>query len=142
MKHDLESLVGYNIGTISHFIQNEYNQRLSDYGVTRSQAKVIYFLAVHGPQSQKDLQKRLYIKASSMNGIIESLIKNECITKESSPNDRRAKVIQLTKKGKHIEKEVWSIVLEIEEEIGEGFSKEEHQVIISFLQRIQKNIRP
>ncbi|MFC7063666.1 MarR family winged helix-turn-helix transcriptional regulator [Halobacillus seohaensis] len=142
MEHEIEPLLGYNINVISHFIQNTYNEKLSEYALTNSQAKVIYFLAKHGEQSQADLQKRLYIKASSMNGIIESLMKNACITKDSSPYDKRTKVIRLTDKGKQLDETIWTIIQELESIIGDGFSKEERQVIVSWLQKIQKNLIP
>ncbi|MCP3029755.1 MarR family transcriptional regulator [Halobacillus sp. A1] len=142
MQREIEPLLGYNFNVISHFIQNKYNRKLSEYGLTSSQAKVIYFLSAHGSQNQTDLQNRLYIKASSMNGIIESLIKNECITKESSKEDKRTKVIHLTDKGEKLEQTIWSVVLELEEEIGEGITKEEQHVMISLMKKIQQNMRP
>ncbi|UOQ91782.1 MarR family transcriptional regulator [Halobacillus shinanisalinarum] len=141
MEREIQPLLGYNINVISHFIQNIYNEKLSEYGVTHSQAKVIYFLAKYGEQSQSELQKRLYIKASSMNGVVESLQKNECITKQACTEDKRAKVIKLTSKGVQLDKTVWNLVQEMEAEIGKGFTSEERQVIVSWLQKIQENLK-
>ncbi|GGF33327.1 MarR family transcriptional regulator [Halobacillus andaensis] len=140
MNRQIEPLLGYNINVISHFLKNMYNEKLSEYGLTNAQAKVIYFLAKHGEQSQSDLQNRLYIKASSMNGIIESLLKNECITKDSSRKDKRTKVIQLTEKGEELDQTIWTIIQEIEAEITKDFSEEEQRVIVSWLNKIQRNL--
>ncbi|MFG6150433.1 MarR family winged helix-turn-helix transcriptional regulator [Halobacillus sp. B23F22_1] len=140
MNRQIEPLLGYNINVISHFLKNMYNEKLSEYGLTNAQAKVIYFLAKHGEQSQSDLQNRLYIKASSMNGIIESLLKNECITKDSSRKDKRTKVIQLTEKGEELDQTIWTIIQEIEAEITKDFSEEEQRVIVSWLKKIQRNL--
>ncbi|WP_431801701.1 MarR family winged helix-turn-helix transcriptional regulator [Halobacillus andaensis] len=140
MNRQIEPLLGYNINVISHFLKNIYNEKLSEYGLTSAQAKVIYFLAEHGEQTQSALQNRLYIKASSMNGIIETLLKNACITKDSSSEDKRTKVIRLTKKGEELDQTIWSIIQEIEEEITEGFSEEEERVIVSWLKKIQNNL--
>ncbi|WP_079525602.1 MarR family winged helix-turn-helix transcriptional regulator [Halobacillus hunanensis] len=141
MNRDIHPLLGYNINVISHFIQNLFNEKLSEYGLTHSQAKVIYFLANHGEQSQSDLQKRLYIKASSMNGIIESLLKNECITKHNCPNDKRSKLIKLTDKGVQLDETIWTIAQNLEKEIGVGLSDEEQQMMLSWLEVIQKNLK-
>ncbi|MCP3029258.1 MarR family winged helix-turn-helix transcriptional regulator [Halobacillus sp. A5] len=140
MNRQIEPLLGYNINVISHFLKNIYNDKLSEYGLTNAQAKVIYFLAKHGEQSQSDLQNRLYIKASSMNGIIETLLKNKCITKGSSVKDKRTKMIRLTQKGEKLDQTIWSIIQEIETEITKGFSSEEQQVIVSWLHRMKNNL--
>ncbi|MFD2923224.1 MarR family winged helix-turn-helix transcriptional regulator [Halobacillus naozhouensis] len=141
MDRDIHPLLGYNINVISHFIQNVFNEKLSDYGLTYSQAKVIYFLANHGEQSQTELQNRLYIKASSMNGIIESLLKNECITKQICPNDKRSKLIKLTDKGVQLDETIWTIAQNIENEISLGLAEKDQQVMISCLQKIQNNLK-
>ncbi|UOR10338.1 MarR family winged helix-turn-helix transcriptional regulator [Halobacillus amylolyticus] len=141
MEREIQPLLGYNINVISHFIQNIYNEKLSEYGLTHSQSKVIYFLAKYGEQSQSELQKRLYIKASSMNGIVESLLKNKCITKQTCTKDKRTKIIKLTEKGIHLDETIWTLIQEMENEIAKGFSSEERQVIVSWLQKIQENLK-
>lgn len=142
MDKNIDQTLGYNINMVAHFLQNIYNQRLGEYGLTHSQAKVIYFLAKAGEQSQTDLQKRLHIKASSMNGLIETLLKHERIAKRSCQKDKRTKLVKLTDKGNELYAVILNIIEEIESEAAQGLSKEEQQVMVSWLQKMQENLKP
>jgi DNA-binding MarR family transcriptional regulator len=142
MERNIDRTLGYNINMLSHFLQNIYNQRLGEYGLTHSQAKVIYFLAKAGEQSQTDLQKQLHIKASSMNGLIETLLKHERISKRSCQKDKRTKLVKLTEKGNELHATILQIIEDIELEATEGLSREEQQVMVSWLKKMQDNLKP
>lgn len=141
MKKDIEQLLGYHVNVVSHFIQNIYNQKLAEYDLSISQAKVLYFLADCGEQAQSELQKRLYIQASSMNGLIDSLYRKGFIDKRQSETDRRTKLISLTDKGAQSESNLWNVIEEIEQQLVQGFNKEEQQVIISWLKKMHNNVQ-
>lgn len=138
----LNDSLGYNIHVVSHFIQNVYNQKLGEYDLTHSQAKVIYFLATCGQQTQTDLQNKLYIKPSSINGVIDSLLKHERIRKQPSPEDKRTKLITLTEDGEKLYDIILRIIRGIENDISQGLSEEEQNMMVSCLQRMQDNLRP
>lgn len=141
MKQNIEQFLGYHINVVSHFIQNIYNQKLAEYDLSISQAKVLFALAEHGEQAQSALQKRLYIQASSMNGLVDSLYKKGFIHKRQSEEDRRTKLIQLSDKGRETEKKLWDVIQGIEDELASGFNKEEKQVIISWLRKMHQNVQ-
>ncbi|KHE71611.1 MarR family winged helix-turn-helix transcriptional regulator [Halobacillus sp. BBL2006] len=136
-----ESL-GYNIHMVSHFIQNLYNEKLSEFDLTHSQAKVIYLLANYGDQTQSDLQKKFHIKASSMNGIIDSLLKHERIQKKSCSTDKRSKWIALTDQGLELHDNIVRVIREIETKASHGLSEEEQKIMVSWLKKMQNNLKP
>lgn len=140
MDRNIENLLGYHINVVSHFIQNQYNQKLSEYGLTLAQAKVLYFLSEHGEQAQSEMQKRLYIKGSSMNGLVDSMLKKELILKQQSKEDRRTKLISLTDKGREIDGQLWNLINGTESQLGEGFTPEEQQKMISWLKKMKQNV--
>lgn len=142
MKQQIDQSLGYNIHMVSHFLKNIYNEKLGEYGLTHSQAKVIYFLATSGEQSQTDLQNRLHIKASSMNGLIETLLKHDRIAKRPCQEDKRTKLVTLTDKGLELHDTILRIIEEIETEAAIGLSIEEQQVMISWLKKMQHNLKP
>jgi len=141
MERDIENYLGYHINVVSHFIHNTYNQKLAEYDISMSQAKVLFFLADKGEQAQSVLQQRLYIKGSSMNGLIESLEKKELIKKRQSDEDRRTKLIQISEQGQELEKKLWVVIDHIEQELLTGFNQEEQQVMISWLKRMRENVQ-
>ncbi|MFC0524244.1 MarR family winged helix-turn-helix transcriptional regulator [Pontibacillus salicampi] len=137
---NINHVLGYHINVVSHFLQNKYNHKLAQYDMTSSQAKVLYFLADYGEQVQSELQDRLYIKGSSMNGLIESLLKKDLIARRPSEEDRRAKLVRLTDKGKALEADLWNVIEGLENQLAEGFEEEEVQVLISWLKRMKQNM--
>ena len=132
--------VGYHIGVAAHFMQNNYNQKLAEFDLTVAQAKVLFMLVNYGDQLQSELQSRLYIKGSTMNGIIDSLLKKDLIEKIDSETDRRSKIIVLTNKGKALEETLWLETEHMEEDLMIGFSPEEKQQLLTMLKRIKQNL--
>ncbi|KGX93778.1 MarR family transcripitonal regulator [Pontibacillus halophilus JSM 076056 = DSM 19796] len=137
---DLENRVGYHINVVSHMLRNKYNEELAKYDVTMAQAKVLYVLRSNGEQTQNELQEKLYVKASSVNGIVETMLKKGLIEKRTSDIDRRTKIITLSQKGTQLETKLRHVIYDLETELGEGFSEEELKVMISWLKRMQGNI--
>ena len=137
----MDQRVGYHIGVVGHLIQNLYNEKLSEYGLTSAQAKVIYILASHGDQQQAELQKRLFIKAPTMNGIVESMLKKQLIRKEEHETDRRSKTIILTEKGRELDERLWIELGKVEEVLTNGLSEEEQKILIIWLKKVAKNIQ-
>ncbi|MBH0231581.1 MarR family winged helix-turn-helix transcriptional regulator [Halobacillus yeomjeoni] len=141
-EQNFKSHLGYNIHMVSHFLQNAYNEKLGEYGLTHSQAKVIYYLANHGQQTQTDLQKKLHIKASSMNGVIDSLLKHERIKKRSSSKDKRSKEITLTPSGEDLYDRIVQIIQSMEEQLSYGLTEQEKEVMVATLKKMKDRMQP
>ncbi|MCK0469924.1 MarR family winged helix-turn-helix transcriptional regulator [Halalkalibacter sp. APA_J-10(15)] len=139
-KRDIERHVGYHIGIAAHFIQNRYNEKLAEVDLTVAQARALYLLVEHGPQIQVELQNRLYIKGSTMNGLIETMEKKGFIERRASSSDKRSKVIHLTDKGYEIDQIFWKKLTLLEDELLEGFMEEEKALLIVWLKRLKENL--
>ena len=139
-REDLQKFLGYNTHLVSHMINNRYNERFRKQGLTHAQAKVIYLLANDGEQTQTQLQKKLYVQASSMNGIIDSLLRHRRIDKKTSSVDRRAKLITLTDKGHEFYEFIIQVIVETEDEMTAGLSAEDKRVVLPLLKKMQSNL--
>ncbi|MGM8215629.1 MarR family winged helix-turn-helix transcriptional regulator [Bacillaceae bacterium W0354] len=137
---NIEDRLGYQIGVVAHLLHNQFNEKLLKYDMTVAQARVLYLLVQSGPQIQGELQQKLYIKASTMNGIIESLLNKQLIEKRECLDDRRSKVINLTEKGNEVDQYLWDDMSETENKIFEGLSKEEIALMHQWLNKIKSNI--
>ncbi|PYZ95528.1 MarR family transcriptional regulator [Alteribacter lacisalsi] len=140
MTSRLEQMAGHQISMVGHLLKNKYNRNLSELGLTSAQASVLYVLFHEGDQKQSELQRWLHVKGSTMNGIIESMLKHELIEKESSKEDRRTKIVTITDKGKLLEEKFMKKLETLEQKLTEGFSSEEKQIMISWMKRMQKNL--
>lgn len=141
MGGEIKQLAGYHITLTAHLLQNEHNRALGDLDVTPAQSKALYLLNRFGSQSQTELQDRMYIKGSTMNGIIESLQKKKLIHKEDSKTDRRVKVISLTPEGTRLEREIWTMLASLEERLMTGISPERKQELICTIEQLQDNLK-
>ncbi|OIJ11570.1 MarR family transcriptional regulator [Anaerobacillus arseniciselenatis] len=140
MKRNIDDRVGYHIGVAAHFLQNNYNQKLAEFALTVAQAKVLFMLINYGDQLQSELQSRLYVKGSTMNGIVDSLLKKDLIEKNDSETDRRTKIIVLTEKGKALEETLWLETEHMEKDLMKGFSDNEKNQLLTLLKRIKQNL--
>src|SRR5690606_11291722 len=89
---------------------------------------------------QKDLEKLIGIRRSTISGILRTMEKNEIIKKEDSSEDKRVKKIILTEKAKEKNKERIKIFKEINDEMINGISKEEIKIFYQVIDRIMKNL--
>ena len=86
---------------VSYSKNNSYMLSPSQIMITRflykNSDKVVY---------QKDLEKGLPFRKSTLSGIIQTMVKNNIINTTSSKDDLRSKEITLTPYGKKINKEI------------------------------------
>ncbi|SRR5690625_168967 len=137
---NIEDKVGYQIGMVAHLLHNQYNERLAKYDLTVAQARVLYLLQEYGTQTQLELQQRLFIKASTMNGIIESLLNKRLIDKRENEQDKRSKIVSLTENGRKVDKQLWGELEEVESELFKSLSKEEAALMFQWLKKIKNNL--
>ena len=81
-----------------------YNEKLlrrDGYDVTPVQSHVLLYLAHQGDQAvnQRELEKELHLKPSTVNGIVSRLEEKGCITRRASPTDGRCRLVSLTEVG-------------------------------------------
>ena len=81
-----------------------YNEKLlrrDGYDVTPVQSHVLLYLSRRGGQAvnQRELEKELHLKPSTVNGIVSRLEEKGCITRRASPTDGRCRLVSLTEAG-------------------------------------------
>lgn len=140
MGRNIDDKLSYQIGMVAHLLQNQYNDQLAAHDLTVAQSRVLYMLVEYGDQSQAELQQHLYIKGSTMNGIIDSLLNKDLVSKTDSDVDKRAKIISITEKGRLLDQNLWNDLDKKEMEYIEGFSKEEMALLMTWLKKIKANL--
>ena len=134
-----EKLV-YQVGMVAHLLENQYNDQLAVHGLTVAQSKVLFLLVENGPLSQVELQQSLYIKGSTMTGIIDSLLMKDLVEKSDSKVDKRSKIITINEKGRKLDQDLWENLNVQENELMDGFSEEEAALFLKWLQRMKSNL--
>ena len=75
--------------------------RRSGYNVTPVQSQALIYLYKHKNEdiTQRDLERALELKPSTINGIVDRLLEKDYITRCPSPRDGRCRLLQLTERG-------------------------------------------
>lgn len=105
------------------------------FGLTGAQLGALCMLDIDRPVPMKHLCILLNCDASNITGIIERLVHSGFITREDSLEDRRVKMIRLTKKGIHLRQ---LAISHLEEAGPHGISRltpEEQQQLAALLEK-------
>lgn len=81
-------------------INNRLARHLADENLTVSQFGILEALLHIGPQNQKELGRKILKSGGNITLVIDNLEKRNLATRKTDPRDRRAVIIELTKKGK------------------------------------------
>lgn len=71
-------------------------------GVTPAQARAVNILHRHGPMRLSDLAGHLRIAARSATGVVDALQERELVLRSPDPEDRRATLVTLTRRGERV----------------------------------------
>lgn len=114
------------------------NMNLSD-----GQPKVLAILLVREGCLQKDLAQYCRVEPATMTSLLKKMTAGGLIIKESVhvSGGKRAYGIYLTDLGREKAAQVKSIIARYEDICFEGFSEEERNATIDYLERITKNLQ-
>jgi len=85
------------------------------------------------------LAEEMQITKQSINSLIRDLEERGYIELSDDPDDKRARLIRLTKRGKQLETAIWSQVLAAEEEFTKILGKSEFENLYRMLTLLKNN---
>jgi DNA-binding MarR family transcriptional regulator len=103
---------------------------LAKIGISHGQPRILHYLSSHDD-----------LEPATVTDILAVMEKAELVRRETDPDDRRALRVFLTKKGARIHTEVEEIFVAVEKECFRGFSRDEKQQTLRFLERIYDNLK-
>jgi DNA-binding MarR family transcriptional regulator len=93
--------------------------------VTPVQVMLLFFLQQNNGLSLTQISQGLMLENPTVTGLIDRLEKSGYVKRSDHPNDRRVYLVHLTEKGNKVAKKALPIVKKLNEQIKEGYSKEE-----------------
>ena len=92
--------LGFLMHDVSRLRRKVFDDVMKPVGVTRSQWWVMAHLSRHDGMSQSDLADVLELGRAALGGLVDRLEATELVRRESTPADRRTKLVFLTDKGR------------------------------------------
>lgn len=140
-----EQSIGSEIKKIDNLIIREivsYSKNNS-YMLSPSQIMITRFLYKNSDKVvyQKDLEKGLPFRKSTISGIIQTMIKNNIIDTKSSKNDLRSKEVTLTPYGKKINKEIEENIIKFDKVLKNNIKDDDLRIFFKVTKQIQDNLK-
>lgn len=112
----------------------------SKMGLIAGQPRVLTQLLLKDRVTQKELSDACCIEPATLSRALDKLEAMGYISRNDNPDCRRSYLIALTGEGKSMAEAVNQAFAELEEQMLEGFSQEEMDVLYGFIGRIFKNL--
>lgn len=143
-KPDVCSHIGHKVRIVNIMIEKYFNNCWEKEGEepTRMQCATMRYLHEHRGKDifQKDLEEAFSITGATATNILKVMEKEGLITREPMPQDARLKKLELTEKGRALDRKARSNVRKLEDGMRKDFSEEELKSFINSLERLTRNI--
>ena len=140
MERKPEKYIGYWINKVERTMKNIHDKRFQEYGITVSQASLLHQLWHEDGLTQTQIQEKLSMRGASVSGLVDALLKKDLIIRKHDEDDARYKRLYLTEKGRETEGKTIGLMMELDEEIMEGFDQEENAMLICWMRKLYSNL--
>jgi MarR family transcriptional regulator, organic hydroperoxide resistance regulator len=135
-----EKYIGYWINKVERTMKNIHDKRFQEYGITVSQASLLHQLWHEDGLTQTQIQEKLSMRGASVSGLVDALLKKGLIIRKQDEDDARYKRLYLTEQGREIEGKTIGLMMELDEEIMDGFDQEENAMLICWMKKLYSNL--
>lgn len=133
----------YNLARTYIILNKLMSKFFVDFGLTPAKLNILLALRLAGGERglpQNEIGNKLVVSASNMTGLIDRLEKEGLASRVDDPNDRRVKLIKITKKGSELLDKVWKPYTQKLEEVTSVLSEEEKTDTIKILTKWRKGV--
>lgn len=109
--------------------------------VGEGQAKILKCLLEQGSMTQRQLADKCMLDVTTMSRTLDKLQGAGYLLRTVNPSCRRSFLICITEKGKEKAANVQKIFSDLDEQIWQGISEDEMEVLYHTLQKIMKNFK-
>ena len=134
--------IGMYFKKISEKLEKRANEARGADGITCTQGKVLYFLRKNAETevTLRDIERFLDCSHATVSGIVARLVEKGFVTLEVNTLDKRAKTVRLTDKAREHYLVVQRRRDEQEKKFLAGFSDDEREQLLEYLERLDKNL--
>ncbi len=120
------------------WMHRQTNAQLAPCKATAKQFVLLSLLIEEDGITQHELVQRASSDPNTIRAMLVLMAKRGLITRECHPNDRRARTVTLTRKGRLVYQKMAKEIKPLQEELAGLFSEDEAYILIAFLERISE----
>lgn len=134
--------IGFHVHTLDRMIGQSFHRLYDQENLTKLQSWIIRYLYDNGEKAvyQRDIEAVFHIPRSTVTGILQGLEKQGYLLRKASEKDARLKRLELTQKAVRLQDGVVQSLVQTEELLVQGISREELQVFLEVLDKMQQNL--
>lgn len=138
----LERFVPYRLNVAAAVVSNLIEERvLAAENISFPQWRIIAILGSDGPSAQQTFAKRTNMEKIMISRAVGALTKAGIVESQVSPEDRRARLLSLTKGGRELYRKISTKALEIERDIARLSGLPDTERLMDELERIELAVR-
>ena len=130
----------YSISKSGTILRSILEITLAKHKLNAPQSGILHILAGLGDYNQLQLGQEMSIDKASMVKFIDGLEEQGLVQRKTDPNDRRAKLLTLTAKGRTLQKKILEQHKKIEASILKDFNKQEVEALRELMPRVLEAI--
>ncbi len=111
------------------------------HGISVSQCYILETLHTFGELTAGELAHKMHLSVSTITRVFDQLAKKNLVKRSKSPHDKRVHLCQLTSAGEDMYQKIWAKVFLSEKNILENFKTEHRELLISFLNLLNKSLK-
>ncbi len=120
---------------------NAMDNAMKKMDLTSSQGHIMAYLAhAKTPPCPRDLEAEFHLTHPTVSGLLSRLEQKGFLELRTDPEDRRIKRIYVLEKGMQCHEVMHQTIQENEQRMVQGFTPEEQELFLSFLQRAIRNM--
>lgn len=131
---------GFSLSQVIRANYHRMHMLLGQLGLYPGQPPILFLLWQTDGRTQKELGERMYLRPATITVMLQRMEKAGLIERRADAEDLRVSRVYLTDQGRRLQPEVEAVLQTLDQESLQGFSTHEKDLLMGFLNRIQKNL--
>lgn len=132
--------IGKWVSTIYRRSQIYIKKELGQYNIGSSQYLILLTLNENDGIHQETISKYLHLDKATVTRAVNKLMKKGYVTRKVDPEDRRAYVLHISRKGRSLVPKIRKVLNQTSRIFLSGFSSQEKEIAFNLLKRMHQNI--
>lgn len=120
--------------------RNIVDSKFREKGIYFGQPPILKYLSENENATQKEIAEFLHISPPSVATSLKRMEESGLVVRLENKKDARRNIVKLTKKGKELHAFAENTFMRIDDIAYKGFTEEEMELMVTFLERMNKNI--
>jgi DNA-binding MarR family transcriptional regulator len=132
--------VGFTLSSLGYAVAREFRNELKIVAMEPREFALLRAIAPAEGISQQALAERLHTQPSRVVTMVDALEQSGLIERHPNPEDRRARELYMTEKGRTVLRNAFKLASELERRLCGGLSQAEREQLLDMLHRVERQL--